>query len=91
LLVGLSIVNYKRTDDILEGISKLDHLLMVSVFQRYKGTEVEIEFSEEDDNLGTRSFRDADGNSFHSSQLPGPSANPSARSTINNPSVNEID
>ena len=34
-----SIIVYKKTDDILQGVSKLDYLLKVSVFQIYKNSE----------------------------------------------------
>jgi hypothetical protein len=35
IINALSILYIKSTDDILQGISKLDHLLKVSVFQKY--------------------------------------------------------
>lgn len=41
ILLVTSIVLYKRTEDILQGISKLDYLLKVSVFQKYKDPEIE--------------------------------------------------
>lgn len=31
----ISIVKYKSTDDILQGINKLDSLLKISIFQKY--------------------------------------------------------
>ena len=36
IFIILALVCFKRTDDILQGISKLDHLIKVSIFQVYK-------------------------------------------------------
>lgn len=36
LLCLMSLIVYKKTDDVLQGVSKLDYLLKVSVFQIYK-------------------------------------------------------
>lgn len=41
VLCAISLIIYKKTDDILQGISKLDYLLKVSVFQIYKDRELE--------------------------------------------------
>jgi hypothetical protein len=35
------VVLQKKPDDIIQGISKLDYLLKVSVFQRFKNVELE--------------------------------------------------
>lgn len=40
-LLILIISLWKKPDDILEGINKLDHLLVVSIFQKYKNKEKE--------------------------------------------------
>ena len=39
ILIALIILKVKKTSDCLQGISKLDHLLKVSVFQIYKDRE----------------------------------------------------
>ena len=36
LLMCISLIYIKGSQDILQGVSKLDNLLLVSVFQRYK-------------------------------------------------------
>ena len=36
LLIALVIIRFKSSQDILQGVSKLDYLLKVSVFQKYK-------------------------------------------------------
>jgi hypothetical protein len=41
LLLSLVIVRFKSSQDILQGVSKLDYLLKVSVFQKYKNEELE--------------------------------------------------
>jgi len=41
LLLALIVIKYKRSEDILEGINKLDYLLKVSVFQIYKDKNLE--------------------------------------------------
>lgn len=41
LLCCVALIIYKKTDDILQGVSKLDYLLKVSVFQKYKDKELE--------------------------------------------------
>ena len=79
--------NVGEVEDAIRTLSPAHTLVDAVDAKELIVTEAEIKFSEEDDSLGSRSFRDADGNSFHSSQLP----SPSARSTIINPSVNEID
>ena len=38
LIFAFIIVRVKSSQDILQGVSKLDHLLKVSVFQKYKNT-----------------------------------------------------
>lgn len=38
-IYGIAIAWVKRHDDVLEGINKLDHLLVVSIFQVYKNKE----------------------------------------------------
>lgn len=38
LTIISTIILFKKTDDILQGISKLDYLLKVSVFQVFKNT-----------------------------------------------------
>lgn len=49
---AMSIIVSKKTDDILQGVSKLDYLLKVSVFQLYKNKDLEqtsVTTSDEDD------------------------------------------
>ena len=41
LIFAFIIVRVKSSQDILQGVSKLDHLLKVSVFQKYKNTQKE--------------------------------------------------
>ena len=41
LLLSLVIVRFKSSQDILQGVSKLDYLIKVSVFQKYKNEELE--------------------------------------------------
>ena len=41
VLLSLVIVRFKSSQDILQGVSKLDYLLKVSVFQKYKNEELE--------------------------------------------------
>lgn len=41
ILLYFTIAKVKSADDILQGLSKLDYLLKVSVFQVYKNTELE--------------------------------------------------
>lgn len=53
LLVTL-IIYVKRGQDVLQGISKLDYLLKVSLFQVYKDPEVGRQFSLASDDLGQR-------------------------------------
>ena len=42
LLMSYAILVIKSTDDILQGINKLDYLIKVSVFQRYKNKRLEL-------------------------------------------------
>ena len=37
IIFSLVMLQLKRSDDLLSGISKLDYLLKISIFQRYKG------------------------------------------------------
>ena len=37
LLIALVIIRFKSSQDILQGVSKLDYFLKASVFQKYKG------------------------------------------------------
>ena len=41
ILVGIAIIYLKSTQDIFQGINKLDHLLKVSIFQKYKNKKLE--------------------------------------------------
>ena len=41
ILISIVTISYKSNDDLLSGISKLDVLLKVSVFQRYKDETME--------------------------------------------------
>ena len=36
LLISIVILNFKKDNDLIQGISKLDYLLKVSIFQSYK-------------------------------------------------------
>jgi hypothetical protein len=39
LLIALVIIRFKSSQDILQGVSKLDYFLKASVFQKYKGDD----------------------------------------------------
>jgi len=41
IFISIVTIYYKSNDDLLQGISKLDVLLKVSVFQRYKDDDLE--------------------------------------------------
>ena len=36
VLIAAAIIKFKNSDDVLQGINKLDYLIKVSVFQQYK-------------------------------------------------------
>ena len=59
ILVGIAIIYLKSTQDIFQGINKLDHLLKVSIFQKYKNKKLEnqknIFFTDFDDEVKSKS------------------------------------
>ena len=66
-LVIYSVIKFKRTDDILQGISKLDYYVKVSVFQVYKDNEKERIKSEIFSSENIKSIREEKSGSSYSS------------------------
>jgi hypothetical protein len=65
------VVKFKRTDDILQGISKLDYLLKISYFQRFK-TDFNVQElldQDDDDEDFTAALRNSRGESITSEDL----------------------
>ena len=65
LLFGIAIIVFKRTDDLLQGISKLDHLIKVSIFQEYKIKQNRRDTLDIDD-IQERTLRNSRGESITS-------------------------
>ena len=63
-------VRLKRTDDILQGINKLDYLLKVSYFQRYKkNINGKAPIDQEEDEDFNPALRTSSGNTITSEDL----------------------
>jgi hypothetical protein len=70
ILMAWIVVKFKRTDDILQGISKLDYLLKVSYFQRYK-TNINLKelIEQDDEDIFNSALLNSEGLSITSSYL----------------------
>lgn len=44
IFIAATILHFKANDDVLQGISKLDHLLKISIFQVYKDKKLQKTF-----------------------------------------------
>ena len=64
-------IQLKRTDDILSGISKLDYLLKISLFQKYKG-EGGKRIEDIDDEKQTLTYRNLSGMTMRSADFASP-------------------
>jgi hypothetical protein len=63
--MSVMIIQVKKNDDLLEGISKLDYLVKVSIFQRHKGgprvDTLAISDSDDEESFEPGTFRDSEG------------------------------
>ena len=82
VLISIVVLKLKNEDDILQGISKLDYLLKISIFQKYKEQEkpstISIDSESELD-----SSRILNNTSFCSENLRQPTASPIVVSNSN--------